>query len=345
MGSVAMTSPVGSLDLLRETTGEWDAVDAVHALNDASVDELVERLLVHPPGASRPPETHEVWPVLNARMSTFATGGGGTWFTTTSGPAGINLMAALDPRDSGSGRFPNGVLRALLYCHGLVLEDPLAIAADLVVGTEASLRHVARQSVRAAAASLAEIAPLVDAGVVQTFFVEPSKRVDAGAPPIGSARSARVVPDDEIWDAFETAFVDGLGPELRELWMRIRGGDRSPPLELVERAMAGPDREVVEVFINVLSELRPAAVVDNALAIVAESLQDLSRLGGSFDLLCPTPLFARLALTGDPCRTCGSLSWSVRRCRASSGCSSRMLLQSGAAARRLRFGEHGLALD
>lgn len=53
--------------------------------------------------------------------------------------------------------------------------------------------------------------------------------------------------------------------------MHIRSGDRSPPLELVEQAVSGPDRDVVEVVTKVLSELRPAAVVDNALAIVAES--------------------------------------------------------------------------
>jgi len=291
---------VGSLDALREATGESDAAAAVSALSDSSIDALVERLLAEPPDASVPPQQHEVWPVLNARMSTFATGGGSTWFTATSGPAGINLMAAIDPRDSGSGRFPNGVLRALLYCHGLVLEDPLAIAADLVSGTDGSLREMARPAVRAAAASLAEIAPLLDAGVVQTYFVPTSRRVAPPAMAAAGAQSFGVTNTDEIWDAFEAAFVDGLGPELQELWRRIRGGDRSPSLELVEQASSGPDRDVIEVFLHVLGDLRPSAVVDNALAIVAESLHDLSRLGGHFDLLCPTPLFARLALSGNP---------------------------------------------
>jgi hypothetical protein len=57
---------------------------------------------------------------------------------------------------------------------------------------------------------------------------------------------------------------------------------------------------MVQVFIQVLADLRPSAVVENALGIVSESLHDLARLGSQFDLLCPTPLFARLALTGDP---------------------------------------------
>jgi hypothetical protein len=155
----------------------------------------------------------------------------------------------------------------------------------------------------AAAASLAEIAPLLDAGVVRTFFVPPSAR-GHDLPTGGAAARVREQPilasQDEIWDAFEASFVSGLGPHLAELWARIRAGDKSPPLELVERAASEGDPTVVEVFVQVLSELRPAAVVDNAIGIVAESLGDLHRLGGRYDLLCPTPLFARLALTGDP---------------------------------------------
>ena len=291
---------VRSLDTLRLATGESDPADALSALSDEVVDDLVERLLAEPPRPKEAVGENEVWPVLNARMSTFATGGGSTWFTATGGPAGINLMAAIDPRDQGTGRFPNGVLRALLYCHGLVLEDPLALAADLVNGTDGELRAVSRSAVRAGAASLAEIAPLVDAGVVQTFFRPRetwNRTVLDGA---ALARSGFVVSENEVWDAFEAAFVDGLGPELQELWRRVRAGDREPPLSLVEQSMAGPDREVVEVFIGVLAELRPSAVVENALSIVSESLMDLAGLGNPFDLLCPTPLFARLALTGDP---------------------------------------------
>lgn len=289
-----------SLDALRHTAGEGDAAGALEALTDDVVDELVERLVAEPPGADLPAGTHEVWPILNARMSTFATGGGSTWFTASGGPAGINLMAAIDPRDQGTGRFPNGVLRALLYCHGLVLEDPLAIAAELVSGTVAERRAVARSAVRAAAASIAEIAPLIDAGVVQTYFLPDDARNRSSLDCVALARSGFVAPEAEVWDAFEAAFVDGLGPQLRELWRRIRAGDREPPLSLVEQALSGPDREMVEVFIQVLADLRPSAVVENALGIVSESLHDLARLGSQFDLLCPTPLFARLALTGDP---------------------------------------------
>jgi hypothetical protein len=290
-----------SLDILRDVTGEIEPTEALVRLmsEPAQVDELAERLVADPPAASTGMDQFELWPVLNARMSTFATGGGSSWFTATGGPAGINLMAAIDPRDSGSGRFPNAVLRALLYCHGLVLEDPLALAADLASGTAGETRQVARRVVLAAAASLVEIAPLIDSGVVQTFFFPAAART-----PIVDATDLRAdrvsASPDEIWEAFEAAFVEGLAPELQELWQLVRAGDRSPPLQLVEEAARNGDPEVVEVFIKVLSELRPSAVIDNALGIIAESLSDLSRVGGACDLLCPTPLFARLALSGNP---------------------------------------------
>lgn len=296
-------TPAGrlSLDVLRDVTSEMDAPDAVAALvrNPALADQVVDRLLAEPPAVPAGTSDYELWPVLNARMSTFATGGGSSWFTATAGPAGINLMAAIDPRDSGSGRFPNAVLRALLYCHGLVLEDPLALAADVAAGSSGETRAIARRVVGAAAASLAEIAPLVDAGVVRTFFFPPATRQRL-AGTLDLHAEGVTAPAGEIWDAFESAFVDGLSPGLGELWARVRAGDRSPPLELVEAAAGDGDPEVVAVFIEVLRDLRPSAVIDNALGIIGEALNDLHLLGGSSDLLCPTPLFARLALTGDP---------------------------------------------
>jgi hypothetical protein len=290
-----------SLDVLREVTGEVEPTEALVALlsDPAQVDELTERLLADPPTASAKAGQFELWPVLNARMSTFATGGGSSWFTATAGPAGINLMAAIDPRDSGSGRFPNAVLRALLYCHGLVLEDPLALAADLASGTSGETRELARRVILAGTASLVEIAPLIETGVVQTFFFPPAARKSiVDATDLHADQVAATT--DEIWEAFEEAFVEGLTAELQELWRRVRAGDKSPPLHLVEAAARNGDPEVVEVFIKVLSELRPSAVIDNALGIIAESVSDLNRVGGSCDLLCPTPLFARLALTGNP---------------------------------------------
>jgi hypothetical protein len=103
-------------------------------------------------------------------MGTFSTGGEEPTFTGGPSPAGLDLYAATDPRFTGTGRFPNTVLRALLYCHGLVIEDPLALAAEMYREVPPSDRAVARKAVESAVSSIVEIAPLLDAAVIQTFF-------------------------------------------------------------------------------------------------------------------------------------------------------------------------------
>jgi hypothetical protein len=115
----------------------------------------------------KPPSVTEVWPVTTLRGSTFASGG---VYRDAAGPAGLNLNASLNPRFAGTGKFSAGVLRALLYCHGLVIEDPIIVAADMYTGTKAELRAVARLAVVSAVTSIVEIAPLLDSDVVRTFF-------------------------------------------------------------------------------------------------------------------------------------------------------------------------------
>jgi hypothetical protein len=87
---------------------------------------------------------------------------------------------------------------------------------------------------------------------------------------------------------------------LRGLWQKIRAGDRNPPLDLVEQALSETDVEVVKVFIDVVSSLRPGAVIDNTMAIVSSAREDQRRLGGQHDLLCASELFARLLFVGNP---------------------------------------------
>ncbi len=94
------------------------------------------------------------------------TGGEEPTFTGGPSPAGLDLYAATDPRFVGTGRFPNSVLRALLYCHGLVVEDPLALAAEMYREVPFEDRAVARLAVQAGVASIVEIAPLLDAALI-----------------------------------------------------------------------------------------------------------------------------------------------------------------------------------
>ncbi|HET8660596.1 MAG TPA: hypothetical protein VFM55_16525 [Micromonosporaceae bacterium] len=161
---------------------------------------------------------------------------------------------------------------------------------------------MARSFITAATVSLCEVAPLLDTGVVQTFFTP-----TADLPDLGRIRAqARRELDrpgapfgtPEVWEAFEASYVDGLSPSLQELWRLVRSGDRHPPLDLVEAGLREDDVHVVRTFIEVLSALRPAAVVDNCLDVVLTSVAAQTRLGARHDLLCPTPLFAKLLFLG-----------------------------------------------
>lgn len=294
-----------SLQLLEDAVGEPagpDLAARLHLLSVEKIDELAQRVLEEPLRPAEVPSDTEIWPLIGARTSTFTAGGSNRGFVETAGAAGINLFAAVDPRSVGTARFSNSLLRALLYSHGLVLEDPLALAADMYLGTRAELRAVARTAVQAAAESLCEIAPLLRHGVVQTYFGRPSDETAEDAANFISselARDDKAFNLDSVWEAFEADYVSQLHPRLQEIWRDVRGGNRSPSLEAIEEA-AQADHELVETFVEVVSSIRPQAVVDNAVDVVAEAIADAQALGGRFDILCPTGLFARLMFAGDP---------------------------------------------
>jgi hypothetical protein len=294
-----------TLDAMRMATGVDvgpELAVAVASMPLGRLDHLAETVLVEATQSTlAEPARTQVWPVVTIRASTFAAGG---VYRDAAGPAGLNLNAALNPRFAGTGQFSDGVLRALLYCHGLVIEDPIAAAAEMYLGTRSELRAVARLALVAAITSIIEVAPLLDADVIGTYFTtsdaqEPVKELGAAiihrlAQP-GAGYSAA-----DAWAAFEAGYVAGLTPPLQELWRRVRSGDRSPPLELVEQGLQQGDVDVVSTFIDVLAELRPQAVIDNAADMVAAAVLAVEGLGGFYDLLCPSSLFAKMLFLGTP---------------------------------------------
>ncbi|HEX8083291.1 MAG TPA: hypothetical protein VF529_03310 [Solirubrobacteraceae bacterium] len=290
-----------TLDIVRQHVGEADGPEAIAALQGASdqaVDALVERLLTSPPAPTRAVPPDEVWPLVNARASLLSRGAQG--FVDGVGPAGLSVLAAMNPREVGSNTFSNSVIRALLYSHGLVIEDPVALAAEMHATSPAHTRRLSRQFVEAAVVSLFEVDALIDAGVVETFFVAMDDRADESPTDAEMADALRHSDKDELWDAFEAGYIEGLNPALRSLWKKIRAGDRSPPLDLVEEALSETDVEVVKVFIDVVSSLRPGAVIDNTMSIVASALDDQRRFGRRHDILCASELFGRLLFIGSP---------------------------------------------
>ena len=294
--------PRSSLDAVRARTGAVEGPDVVQALRRlpvAEVDTLAEELVATPPRPRSVVPANEIWPLVNARASLLSRGAQA--HIDAPGPAGLNLMAAMSPRELGRATFSTSVLRALLYGHGLLIEDPLVMAAELHVASSAQTRRLSRAFVEAAAASLAEIDVLVDAGIVQTFFVPTTERREGSlleAEMLAALQIDDALSADEIWEAFEAGYVDGLSPSLREIWVAVRSGDRHPPLELIDAALTETDVAVVRTFVDVVASLRPQGVVDNTVAIVASAVDDVRRLGARHDVLCASPLFARLLFLG-----------------------------------------------
>lgn len=278
--------------------GGPDVVDALRRAPDPTIDALAERLLGSPSRPLRPFSANEVRPLVNARAALLSRGAQG--FVEGVGPAGLSVMGAMSPREVGSNTFSDGVMRALLYSHGLVIEDPVLLAAEMHATSPAHTSSLSRRFVEAAATSLFEVDALIDAGIVETYFVGMDERTEESATDAEIAAALDASDRDQLWEAFEAGYVDGLNPALRTLWQRIRAGDRNPPLDLVEQALTETDVEVVRVFVDVVASLRPGAVIDNTMAIVSSARDDQRRLGGRHDLLCASELFARLLFVGSP---------------------------------------------
>lgn len=286
-----MTGCAGSVELVMATT----------ALDDQAMGRLAERLVNDPPMPTIHPPRDELWPIVTARSSLFVTNEGRD-FRNAPGAAGLNLTAAFDPRQVGTGRFSGSVLRALLYAHGLVIEDPLVMAADMYLSTSNELRHVARVGIESALTNMVEIEPLLDHNIVETYF-PPSITKAAGAV-IAEHIEQRLADaeedfgSDDVWETFEAGFVEGLNPHLQRLWRMVRAGNRSPDLDLVRSAAREVDPDLVSTFVDVLAELRPGAVVANAVHVAAQAIADATYLGGRHDFLAQSPLAARLVALG-----------------------------------------------
>ena len=208
------------------------------------------------------------------------------------GPAGLNLTAAMNPRELGRSVFSGSVLRG----HGLIIEDPLVMAADPYIGSPPNTRGLARRFIEAAVASLTQIDVLIDHGIVQTFFLAPGNGSTEADMVVALASSE--VDIGQLWDAFEVEYIDGLSPSLRVPWQEIRAGNRNPRPSLVDEALTETDAVIVSTFVDVVASLRSRAVIENTVAIVASALDDVARLGARHDLLCGSPLFARLLFLG-----------------------------------------------
>jgi hypothetical protein len=146
---------------------------------------------------------------------------------------------------------------------------------------------------------MSEISELLDAGIVATFYTEGSELSEATR--IADAMASPYSPSGaEIWDAFESEFVEGLSAPLQALWRQVRSGNRSPNMILFENAVTGEDPSLAETFVEVLSMLNEQTIAGNAIESAASTIAVISQLGGSADILSSSPLMTRLLFAGAP---------------------------------------------
>lgn len=295
-------------DIVRDFVGAPagpELVRGVEALSSKQIDSLAESIANGPRPTSLPPKpVTEIWPLIPLRTSLFFDHLNHESPVTGYGAAGIRLSAATDLRLQGSGVFSDGIMRALLYCHGLLIEDPLGHAAEMHLGSAREVRDVSRMSLAAATASMSEIGELLDEDIVQVFFTGGAELDAAGV--LGTSMMGALTSQnapysiDDIWNEFEVEFITGLSTPLQELWKEIRGGNRSPSLDLVRQATESGDAGLADVFVDVVRILNPRNIVENAVTSTACTLATIELLGGSADVLCASPLMGKLIFLGAP---------------------------------------------
>ena len=299
---------VTSFGAVRETVGESAGPDLVTTIEGMTLDEvdaLADAILDVPTTGALPerPVT-EIWPLIPLRASLFFDHLNHESPASGYAPSGIQLSAATDPRPGSAGTFSSGIVRALLYSHGLVIEDPLRHAAEMHISQDRELREVSRMGLSAAVASLSEIADLLDGDVVNLFSTggaELAAANELGDEMLGALDGEETpYSTDDAWNEFEVEFVSGLSAPLQALWKEVRGGNRAPDLDHVRRAVDEGDSHLAETFVDVVRILNPRNIVENAIASTACTVATIRMLGGSCDVLCASPLAARLLFLGTP---------------------------------------------
>jgi len=299
---------ITSFDHVRETLGESAGpglVTAVTKLTLDQVDEVADMILSLPRNVTLPerPVT-EIWPLVPLRASLFFDHLTNQSPVSGYAPSGVDLSAATNPRFSGTGTFSSGVIRTLLYSHGLVIEDPLCHAAEMYLNQDRELRKITRVGLSTAVASLSEISDLIDSDIVNLFYTGGDELPAAGdlGEKMLNTMDAEGAPysADDVWDAFETEFVSGLSKPLQACWKEIRGGNSAPDLAYIQQAVDQGNLELAKTFVDVVSILNSRSIVENAIASTACTVSAIRMLGGSCDVLCASPLMARLLFLGTP---------------------------------------------
>lgn len=298
----------GTFDTVREMVGAAagpDLVLGVEAFSLAQIDLLAEAILDCPRARSLPrkPVT-EIWPLIPLQSSLFFDHLNHQSSASDYAPAGINLSAATDLRLQGSGTFSDGIVRALLYCHGVLIDDPLSHCAERHLSSPREVREVTRLTLSTAVASLSEISDLLDEGIIQVFYtggaeLEPAAKLGGAMMEALTSESSRYSVED-IWEDFEVEFITGLSAPLQRLWKEVRGNTQTPHEGILPGVMESGGSGLSEIFSDIARILNPHNIVETAVTSTACTLATIELLGGSADVLCASPLMQRLIFIGAP---------------------------------------------
>jgi hypothetical protein len=143
---------------------------------------------------------------------------------------------------------------------------------------------------------MVEIAPLLAAGTVQTFFESDETRrwADSQSAEIATSLTSVVGEfDDDLWQAFEALYLRGLHPKLRGLWHLMRqGGD--PDDKAIEDAIRAEHPDIAAAFIEIAEHATTESIAESLLDVVAHTAAAIRQLGGRHDLLLPADVPAML---------------------------------------------------
>jgi hypothetical protein len=300
-----MSSRKPAIEILRDETGEAVGPDLIQAIQSLPVERLetiAERALNDDTFIDTTPKTTDVWPVITLRSSVFMYGG---LYADSQNPAGVNLMDAWNPRKQGTGLWSDAIMRTLLYSHGMTIEDPLCATLELFLNAPTDARRPLANSVLiTAVTSIAEIYPLITDGIVTTFFMakdelDASKQLGGRIMErLGAAEST--ISEDDVWNAFEKNFVNSLSPSLQTLWKEIRGGNRSPDIELLKSGIKEDGKRIARIFLDAVENIDKTAVVSDMADSIATTLVANDSLGWNYDILCPSEMSAALLFMGAP---------------------------------------------
>lgn len=272
-----------ALDRARELTGEPAGPGLVEAIRKLPLDRLtnlaeewVGAADASAPLVSPKPVT-EVWPLihwegsvlfdfLNGHLIPHASAGSGVL------SGGIDLAVAATDDLRGTGAFSDGVVRALLYSHGLVMADPICHAADILLSVPSDLRELPRAGVVSAVAAMSEVSELIDAGIILPFFA--GSRPTAAALDVARALNQALARPGTSYDT-----------------TRLRGDIEEDLRALLTLTDTGADVE------SMLQAIAESDLAGNAVAGTAFLLATI-KVAGAFDVLSASSAMTTLLFLG-----------------------------------------------